>query len=82
MRQFFIKQQGLTRGALLCLQTPVRAVVLPLLQHEAALQLHAAVRHGLQQLLSDTSIWYQDPTVMHATMYHASDYKVGIARQP
>lgn len=58
------------------LQTPVRAVVLPLLQHEAALQLHTAVRHALQQLLADESIWYQDPTMMHATIYHASDYKV------
>eukprot|EP00878_Enallax_costatus_P018701 GHUV01019700.1.p1 GENE.GHUV01019700.1~~GHUV01019700.1.p1 ORF type:complete len:234 (+),score=66.51 GHUV01019700.1:1040-1741(+) len=60
---------------MLLLQTPVRAVVLPLLQHEAALQLHTAVRHALQQILADESIWYQDPTLMHATMYHASDYK-------
>lgn len=67
---------GIWLPTVLLLQTPVRAVVLPLLQHEAALQLHTAVRHALQQLLADESIWYQDPTLMHATIYHASDYKV------
>jgi hypothetical protein len=49
----------------------VRAVVLPLLDHEAAMQLHAAVRHALQQVVADDSVWYQDDTIMHATLYHA-----------
>jgi hypothetical protein len=54
----------------------VRAVVLPLLDHEAALQLHSAVRHALQLLLAEDSVWYQDETVMHATLYHASTHGV------
>ncbi|WIA31868.1 hypothetical protein OEZ86_002733 [Tetradesmus obliquus] len=56
------------------LQVPVRAVVLPLLDHEAVMQLHAAVRHALQQVVADDSVWYQDDTSMHATLYHASTH--------
>lgn len=55
----------------------MRAVVLPLLDHEAALQLHSAVRHALQQVVSDDSLWYQDENIMHATLYHASTHGVG-----
>lgn len=54
----------------------MRAVVLPLLDHEAAMQLHAAVRHALQQVVADDSVWYQDDTSMHATLYHASTHGV------
>jgi hypothetical protein len=57
-------------------QVPVRAVVLPLLDHEAAMQLHAAVRHALQQVLAEDSVWYQDDATMHATLYHASTHGV------
>jgi hypothetical protein len=58
----------------------VRAVVLPLLDHEAAMQLHAAVRHALQQVVADDSVWYQDDTIMHATLYHASTHGVSETR--
>jgi hypothetical protein len=58
-------------------QVPVRAVVLPLLDHEAAMQLHSAVRHALQQVVAEDSVWYQDDSVMHATLYHASTHGVG-----
>jgi hypothetical protein len=57
-------------------QVPVRAVILPLLDQEAAQQLHSAVRKQLQELMSEDSIWWQDPTMLHATLYHASDYLV------
>eukprot|EP00879_Flechtneria_rotunda_P021896 GHRR01023091.1.p1 GENE.GHRR01023091.1~~GHRR01023091.1.p1 ORF type:complete len:367 (+),score=82.02 GHRR01023091.1:3052-4152(+) len=56
------------------LKVPVRAVVLPLLDHEAAMMIHTSVRHALHSLLTEDSIWWQDELLMHATLYHASTH--------
>lgn len=58
------------------LQVPVRAVVLPLLDDEAAMALHMAVRGALQPLLSEDSMWMQDPAILHSTLFHASSHTV------
>lgn len=57
-------------------QVPVRAVVLPLLDDEAAMALHMAVRAALRPLLSEDSVWWQDPAILHATLFHASSHMV------
>eukprot|EP00879_Flechtneria_rotunda_P030028 GHRR01032536.1.p1 GENE.GHRR01032536.1~~GHRR01032536.1.p1 ORF type:complete len:141 (-),score=30.25 GHRR01032536.1:107-529(-) len=62
-------------------QVPVRAVVLPLLDHEAAMMIHTSVRHALHSLLTEDSIWWQDELLMHATLYHASTHAVSIGKQ-
>jgi hypothetical protein len=55
----------------------VRAVVLPLLDQEAAAQLHGAAVARLGALLGEGSVWWQDPALYHATVFHASTQGVG-----
>ena len=61
------------------LDVPVRAVVLPLLDHEAAHQLHDAAAAQLRPLLGEGSVYWQDPWLLHSTVYHASTHGVGAA---
>jgi hypothetical protein len=58
------------------LDVPVRAVILPVLQQEAAAQIHAAAASILGSILDSSSIWWQDPQIYHATVYHASTHMV------
>jgi hypothetical protein len=58
------------------LETPVRAVVLPLLDHQAAADIQEAASGQLRGLLDAGSVWWQDASLYHATIYHASTHRV------
>lgn len=58
------------------LEVPVRAVILPLLNHEVAFEIHEAAAGQLRGLLGEGSVWWQDPSIFHATVYHASTHRV------
>jgi len=58
------------------LPVPVRAVVLPLLDQEAASEIHEAAAGQLTAVLGEGSIWWQDASLYHATVYHASTHGV------
>lgn len=56
------------------LDVPVRAIVAPLLSPEAAGSVSAAVRRHLGGLVVGKSVWYQNSSVFHATVFHASSH--------
>ncbi|KAI8476976.1 MAG: hypothetical protein J3K34DRAFT_516229 [Monoraphidium minutum] len=56
------------------LDTAVRAAVLPLLDHAAAASIHEAAAARLARVLAEGSVWWQDPGLLHATLFHASTY--------
>jgi hypothetical protein len=58
------------------LQTPVRAVVLPVLQLSLARSLHKAVIQHLVPLFPPNTLWLQTPELLHSTIYHASTHVV------
>lgn len=58
------------------LDVPVRATVLPLLQTAPALVMHDAAAAALAPLIDSAGIWWQDPGLFHATLWHASTHGV------
>ncbi len=62
------------------LDVPVRAMILPLRDNVAAGKIRDAVRKFLLPVLPEGSIWMQDDTLYHATLYHASSHVVSFAR--
>ncbi|GBG00104.1 hypothetical protein Rsub_12845 [Raphidocelis subcapitata] len=58
------------------LAVPVRAVVLPLLDRRASNEVHEAAAARLAEILGAGSVWWQDPGLFHATLYHASTHGV------
>jgi hypothetical protein len=57
-------------------QVPVRAVVLPLHDDEAALQIHTTIRHALSAVVAADGVWWQREHLLHATLWHASTREV------
>ena len=64
------------RARLRPLAVPVRAAVLPLLDHATAQTLHDAAAAALAPVVGKESIWWQDPGLLHATVFHASTHAV------
>lgn len=51
---------------------PVRSIVLPLHDSDAAVQITTAAKRALHELLSPDSVWWQDEHLMHAPLFHAT----------
>ncbi len=58
------------------LRTPVRAVVLPVLQLSIARSLQEAVTQHLVPLFPPNTLWLQNSELLHSTVYHASTHMV------
>ena len=58
---------------------PVRGIMLPLGDSDAARALSAAVRQHLRPLAAEDALWVTDAQKYHATLFHASTHQV--ARQ-
>lgn len=58
------------------LSTPVRAMILPLVDSVAASKVRDAVVSMLVPVLPADSVWLQDHRIYHATVYHASSHTV------
>ncbi|KAK9845374.1 hypothetical protein WJX81_004792 [Elliptochloris bilobata] len=56
------------------LAEPVRAVVLPFRDTRAAAALADTVKRELAPLLPPGALWPQDPSLFHATLFHASPH--------
>lgn len=69
---------ALVRPRLRRLDVPVRAVVLPMLDLGAAAEIQEAAAGKLLALLDESAVWWQDPGVYHATIYHASTHRVPV----
>lgn len=74
-RSLFHERDGRVEPALQPLKTPVRAVVLPLGDGQAAAALSRAVREHLLPLSEQAGLWLQDPKKYHATLFHASPHQ-------
>ena len=60
------------------LQTPVRAIVLPVLDTVLARSLQDAVIKHVVPLFPPNTLWLQNPNLLHSTIYHASSHMVRI----
>jgi hypothetical protein len=58
------------------LSTPVRAVVLPLLDLSLAQSLKKALTQHLVPLFPPDTVWLQNSELLHSTVYHASTHMV------
>lgn len=70
---FRVSETGVLTPVLTHLKVPVRAVVTPITAAHASRRLaEAAVRHLVPLFLSDDSIWLQNSSLFHSTLFHAS----------
>lgn len=58
------------------LQHPIRSVVMPFHDDDAAVQITTAVKRVLRDLLSPDSVWWQEEHLMHAPLFHATVQEV------
>eukprot|EP00976_Prorocentrum_cordatum_P097665 1191080-Prorocentrum_minimum.AAC.9 len=55
------------------LEVPVRAIVVPFPERSVA-AIHALVKATLDPVLGTGAVWYQDPQLYHANIFHASHH--------
>jgi len=56
------------------LETAVRAIVVPFQEADVKI-IHQSVVSALEQVLGTGAVWYQDPKMYHANVWHASHHK-------
>lgn len=61
---------------LACLQHPVRSIVLPMHDSDAAVQITTALKRKLHEIVSPDSVWWQEEHLMHAPLVHATVQEV------
>jgi len=71
---FAVSAAGAVAPILRPLGVPVRAIVAPLLDERAAATVGAAVARALGAAVAPSSLWLQDPKLVHATVHHASSH--------
>ena len=76
--QLFRRERGIIRPILHRLDIPVRAIVLPIVDSMVAKRLHHAVVHRLKPLFPEGMLWFQNPDLLHSTLYHASTHLVSL----
>jgi hypothetical protein len=61
------------------LEIPVRAIVAPFGDRRASAEISAAVREQLLPIVQPGGVWFQNSSMYHATIYHASHHQNPVA---
>ena len=72
-------EQGKVHPVLHRVEVPVRAIVIPIVDFTVAQLLIAAVKTHFEPLFPPNSLWLQNFTLLHSTLYHASTHLVGFS---
>ena len=61
---------------------PVRAIVMPFRDADAATALEAAVSRALAAAgVGTADVWLQDPSIYHSSLWHASHHKASLEKR-
>lgn len=74
LSDLFTLEEGKLKPVLTALAVPVRAIVMPLTDAQAASKLAAAVQQHLAPLVPANGMWPQDRNLFHSTIFHASTH--------